>query len=162
VSYNGGAGGLVARPSADERLAERDRHVGATPVQLQHEHFASTNRAQFASANHGLPGITATHRAAAFNAPNSALNHRGAPAGAALNGSTLRQNSAHGGAPGNQAAVEHRAVRTQKMEHAQAIGRPPSTGQPAGMGHPQNVEHAKIQQHENRGGKEAHEEDHHR
>ncbi|MGH8799520.1 MAG: YXWGXW repeat-containing protein [Casimicrobiaceae bacterium] len=172
VGYSGGAGGVVAHATAEERLAEHDRHVSATGAQLQHEHFASTNRAQFASVNHGMPGITATHRAGAFNAPNSALTQSGAPAGTALNGNAFRQNAGRGGAPGNQAAFERRTARvrdgagtplmhapaggsapgparTQQMEHAQALG------------HPQNVEHTKNLQ-EHRGGKEERGEEHHR
>lgn len=150
VSYNGGTGGIVARPTAEERLAERDRHVGATPLQLQHQQSASTNRAQFASVNGGLPGITATRRAAAFSAPGSALTHNGAPAGAALNANTMRQNAARGGgAPGSQPAFDRRAARAregaanpqqtigsqaggqgpnaaraQRMERAQTMGQP--------------------------------------
>ena len=86
VSFNGGAGGTAARPTAQERLAERDRHRAATPVQLQHERLASTNRSQLASVNHGSPTLTATPRAAAFgqarastgaasNAPHVASSH---------------------------------------------------------------------------------------
>ena len=86
VSFNGGAGGTTAQPTAQERLAERDRHRAATPVQLQHERLASTNRSLLASVNHGSPTLTATPRAAAFgqsrpstgaagNAPHVASSH---------------------------------------------------------------------------------------
>ena len=112
VSYNGGTGGVVTRPTAEERLAERDRHVGLTPMQLQHQQFASTNRAQFASVNHGMPGITATHRVAAFNNPGSALTHNGSPAAAALNAGAMHRNAVQGsGAPVGQTALEHRGLR---------------------------------------------------
>jgi hypothetical protein len=63
TSFNGGAGGVRHEPTADERLAERDAHRTATPMQLQHERFASTNRQQFASTNNGAPALTATPRA---------------------------------------------------------------------------------------------------
>jgi hypothetical protein len=63
VSYNGGAGGVHHEPTADERLAERDTHRGATPMQLQHDRIARTNRQQFASVNNGVPAMTATPRA---------------------------------------------------------------------------------------------------
>ena len=155
VSYSGGRGGVVARPNVEERLAERDSHVGATPLQAQHERFASTNRAQFASVNRGQPTITTTHRAAAFNAPGSALTRNGAPAGAALNANATRQNAVRGaGAPGNQAAFERRAggagssqtmthsqgggqtpngLRAQKMDRVQNGGPPQHMGQPTGQ-----------------------------
>jgi YXWGXW repeat-containing protein len=66
VSFNGGAGGTTAQPTAQERLAGRDHHLAATPLQAQHERLASTNRALLASVNHGTPTLTATSRAAAF------------------------------------------------------------------------------------------------
>lgn len=166
VSYSGGAGGIVARPTAEERLAEQDRHVGATPLQLQHERSASTNRAQFASVNQGLPAITSTRRAAAFNAPRSALTQNSAPAGAALNAGAMRRNAVQGAgsAPSVQAPLEHRgprardtagtssgmtggqnpnAARGQRMERAQTMsrssnsGQAQSTGQAQRMGQPQ-------------------------
>ena len=44
VSYNGGRGGINARPTSAEMAANRDHHIGATGMQSQHEHFASTDR----------------------------------------------------------------------------------------------------------------------
>ena len=43
VSYNGGAGGINARPTRFEETAARERHFEATHTQTQHEHAASTN-----------------------------------------------------------------------------------------------------------------------
>lgn len=66
VSYNGGPGGLTARPTAAEMAAERDRHIAATSVQQQHQNLARQNRAQFASFNHGRPNVVATARPSQF------------------------------------------------------------------------------------------------
>src|SRR6266545_990871 len=66
VSFNGGTGGIVAQPTAAERLAEHDRHLASTPIQARHEQAARTDRAQLASVNHGVPKLTATSRPAAF------------------------------------------------------------------------------------------------
>lgn len=77
VSYNGGAGGIAAQPTAEERLAEHDQHRLATPMQAQHERAASTNRAQLASVNHGTPALAATPKAASFK-DRSAVNTQGA------------------------------------------------------------------------------------
>lgn len=63
TSYNGGAGGVRHEATAEERLAEHDTHRSATPMQVQHERYASTNRQQFASTNSGSPALTATPRA---------------------------------------------------------------------------------------------------
>lgn len=66
VSFNGGNGGTRARPTAQEQAAARDPHRGATTLQTQHEHLASTNRALRNSVNHGHPAIAATTRPTAF------------------------------------------------------------------------------------------------
>ncbi len=66
VSYNGGHGGIAARPTSAEQAATRAPHTSPMAVQREHEHAASTNRAQFASVNQGKPGIAATARPAEF------------------------------------------------------------------------------------------------
>ncbi len=70
VSYNGGNGGVSARPTQMERQYENERHVQATGMQTQHEHMAGTNRSLLASANHGRPPIAATSRAGEFSGKN--------------------------------------------------------------------------------------------
>jgi hypothetical protein len=60
ASYNGGAGGIVARPNSQEMIAERDHHVAAIPAQRQNQEAAHQDRSQFAAANHGMPGVAAT------------------------------------------------------------------------------------------------------
>ncbi len=67
TSYNGGAGGINARPTADEEAAAHEHHIDATSAQVQHEHAASTNRAMLASENHGRPAIAATSRPGEFS-----------------------------------------------------------------------------------------------
>ena len=66
VSYNGGNGGVMARPTREEIAAEREPHRAALPMQSQHERAASENRQLFASENHGRPQIAATARPAEF------------------------------------------------------------------------------------------------
>jgi len=67
VSYNGGPGGVRAEPTSVERQAMSERHVEATSMQMQHQNAAATNRALFASENHGRPTIAATPQPGAFN-----------------------------------------------------------------------------------------------
>jgi len=111
VSYNGGAGGINARPTAEEEAATRDRHVAPTSVQVQHRQTASTNRQLFESVNHGKPSIAATPRPAEFSghgvvaAKSAAKNYqpatarsaaapaRGNPAEAARSNTTERSAS---------------------------------------------------------------------
>jgi hypothetical protein len=67
VSFNGGRGGLNVRPSAQEQLAVRDRHMEPLAAQQQQIHMASQNTAMRASVNHGAPAIAATQRPGAFS-----------------------------------------------------------------------------------------------
>ena len=66
VSFNGGKGGTTVQPSAQEKLAATEQHVGLTQQQTEHEHGASQNRELRASFNHGSPTIAATSHAALF------------------------------------------------------------------------------------------------
>ena len=66
VSFNGGPGGIAARPTRDDEAAARDRHFQPTGMQMQHEHAAGNNRALLASENHGRPAIAATQRPGDF------------------------------------------------------------------------------------------------
>lgn len=67
VSFHGGNGGTTAQPTATELAAARQRHTPPTSVQSQQLSMARSNRAQFASVNHGLPTVAATPKPAAFN-----------------------------------------------------------------------------------------------
>jgi WXXGXW repeat (2 copies) len=60
VSFNGGSGGITARPTPEEEAAAHEQHVAAIPTQMQHERTASSDRSLLASENHGKPAIAAT------------------------------------------------------------------------------------------------------
>ena len=66
VSYNGGTGGITARPTAQQEAAANERHIAATSAQTQHERAASHDRSLLASENHGRPPIAATAKPGAF------------------------------------------------------------------------------------------------
>ncbi len=67
VSFNGGTGGVVARPTPTEEAATHEQHVAPLATQTQHQQLASQNRQNFASENHGRPAIAATARAGDFS-----------------------------------------------------------------------------------------------
>jgi len=69
VSYNGGAGGITATPTPQERMAAQESHVPPTPMQREHIQQAARNPALFAKTNGGHPSVAATPRPGAFNAP---------------------------------------------------------------------------------------------
>src|ERR1700674_2273104 len=67
VSYNGGTGGISARPRPQEEASAREQHIPAVAVQTQHVQAARTNPEQRASVNHGKPAVAATPKPGAFN-----------------------------------------------------------------------------------------------
>lgn len=66
VSYNGGNGGINARPSAQEQAAVRERHISPVSAQVQQERTARSDRQQWASVNHGAPAVAATPKPGGF------------------------------------------------------------------------------------------------
>jgi hypothetical protein len=62
VSYSGGPGGVNARPTPEQAAAARESHIPPTAAQTHMVEAARTNRAAFASANHGVPPVAARAR----------------------------------------------------------------------------------------------------
>ena len=67
VSYNGGSGGISARPTPQQEAAGREKHIPAVAVQTEHAQAARTNPEQRASVNHGKPAVAATPKPGAFS-----------------------------------------------------------------------------------------------
>jgi hypothetical protein len=55
VSFNGGKGGVEARPNVQQETAARERHIPAVAAQTSHAQTARANPASRASVNHGQP-----------------------------------------------------------------------------------------------------------
>lgn len=66
VAYNGGPGGIDARPTPQEEQAARERHVGPVAAQEQLMRTARSNPDLRASQNHGRPPIAATPKPTEF------------------------------------------------------------------------------------------------
>jgi hypothetical protein len=62
TSFNGGAGGLQVRPSAQEASFARENHVAATAEQQNHMQMARADRSNLASVNGGRPQNAAFSR----------------------------------------------------------------------------------------------------
>jgi len=77
TSFNGGTGGVQARPSRQEEEYGRERHTAPLDLQNRHERAAAGNRENLASQNHGRPAIAATAR------PGDFSRHAAVPARAA-------------------------------------------------------------------------------
>ncbi|MGA2860089.1 MAG: hypothetical protein ABSE40_24755 [Candidatus Sulfotelmatobacter sp.] len=124
VSYNGGTGGVEARPTPQQESYANERHVGPVAAQVQHVQEARNNPELRASANHGKPPIAATAKPGDFKFGVAASRQAGGeykapPANAA------RSNEAH---PANEA-------RPNTVSHASELQphkfTPPNTGNAA-------------------------------
>jgi hypothetical protein len=141
VSYNGGAGGVAAAPTAQERVAAREQHVAPTPLQREHFQEAAKNPALAARANGGHPAIAATPKPAAFNAPG-VIGARGAaplpphPAGVQGQGAPRINNVTNEPHPAVNPALNP-AVHPGVNPAAQNGGHPPVNATAPNGVHPQ-------------------------
>jgi hypothetical protein len=60
VSYNGGNGGINARPRPEQEAAAHERHIPPLAAQTEHAQMARTDPGQRASVNHGKPAVAAS------------------------------------------------------------------------------------------------------
>jgi hypothetical protein len=67
VAFNGGEGGVAARPTAQEEAYSHETHTPPIAAQVQQQHAASQNKALFASNNHGAPAVAATAKPGEFS-----------------------------------------------------------------------------------------------
>jgi hypothetical protein len=136
VSYNGGNGGISARPTPQEEAAANGRHIPPVAAQTQHMQQARSNPQMRASVNQGKPPIAATDRPGQFSgrgvvaardagAPYHPPANRGGPRGA---------ESAHpeNGRPENAAAAnDTRPAAAVHPRDLPPIQRPmPNSGDP--------------------------------
>lgn len=138
ASFNG-PGGVSARPSAAESAAAREQHIAPTSFQASHERSASSNRANFASVNHGNPAASGWSHAAATHAASSrpaAVASRPAPAMASR--PTSRPASTMAARPSSTAPTSSRPAVTSHasnpVPHANAKAAAPA----AHGGHPEH------------------------
>jgi WXXGXW repeat (2 copies) len=109
VSFNGGAGGVVATPSAAEVRAAHENHVGPSQMQQQHQQAAARDTTMRAAYNHGAPQVAATAKAGVFygkgvvaasrtspQAPHPMAQQHSGGAGQPGHGSYAGQAGAHG------------------------------------------------------------------
>ena len=82
VSFNGGSGGLAARPTPAQLAAAHDPHTPPTSQQVQHVQAAAKDPALALNNNQGHPTVAATARAADFKDPGVVTSHPGQPVAA--------------------------------------------------------------------------------
>ncbi len=88
VSFNGGPGGVRARPTAAQLAAAGGRRVPPTAEQRRHAEAAARNPALALSNNHGHPAIAATARPGRFRGAGVMAAHPGRPVPAVLPSAT--------------------------------------------------------------------------
>ena len=122
VSYNGGNGGMSARPTPEEEAAARDRHIPPVAAQIQHAQAARANPQERASANMGKPSVAATPRPGDFNDRGAVpAKEAGAPYTPANRG-------------GNQGRSENNAAQPKTAVHPRDL--PPLTRSTPNTGNP--------------------------
>jgi hypothetical protein len=131
VSYNGGNGGINARPRPEEEAVAHERHIPPVSAQAQHLQAARSNPEQRASTNRGKPPVAATPR------PGDLRGGKVIPAreaGAPYN--PERNQRAAQPQPNRQAErPDNRNSQPNQIAHASDIPRgarpePPNTGDP--------------------------------
>lgn len=113
ISYNGGHGGLTARPTATQLSYGREHHTGPVAAQLEQERGARQNHSSFASVNHGRPAIAATSRPGEFTGAHTIAARA---AGGSYHAPTVSPREAPG--PSNRGS-ENRA--TEARENTQKV-----------------------------------------
>jgi hypothetical protein len=67
VSYNGGNGGITARPTPQDEVVAHEKHIPPVAAQAQHAQAARAKPELRASVNHGTPPVAATPKPGALN-----------------------------------------------------------------------------------------------
>jgi hypothetical protein len=121
VSYNGGRGGITARPNAAQETAARGRHTPATAAQTGHQQAAGKNHELLASVNHGKPPIAATSKPGEFTAKGAVAAKRAPAENKGIENKTAAARSTE-----NKAAAD-RAAATRSNENKAAENKAAAT-----------------------------------
>jgi WXXGXW repeat (2 copies) len=138
VSYNGGSGGVEARPNSQEESYANQHHVAPVAAQTEHVQGARNNPDLRASANHGNPPIAATAKPSDFKTGVVASRQAGGeykapPANAARGNQAPAGNEAR---PGTESRPSNTTeARPNPNNHASELQAhqytPPNTGNAA-------------------------------
>lgn len=153
AAFNG-AGGVAARPTAQEESYSHENHIQPTANQVSHEQAASSDHSQWASSNHGKPTNVAMDRVGGHS-----FNQQGHLANAVASAKPAAHETPNAGRPNNTAPndraansgkpapVEHSAPKAvnnaaaersgQKTNNAAATDHKPTGAKPAPQEHKQ-------------------------
>ena len=158
VSYNGGEGGITARPTSQEERVGSMQHLAPVAAQTQHIQAAHSNPQLRASTNQGKPPIAATARAGSFSgkevvaAKEAGAPYHPAPTRGGNEPANSNTRAPENPGPENRPSTPTHASELQQHQPANL----PSTGDPkldqkyqqqqAQLAAKQNQEHQKLQQ----------------
>ena len=113
VSYNGGPGGVEARPNSTQLAAENQRRLGPVPEQTQHIQSAESDRRLRASENKGRPEVAATPKPGKFSGGEVV---RASSAGAPYQPPEIKDKSPNRAAPGSMPGGNARGGRQSQED----------------------------------------------
>ena len=119
VSYNGGHGGISARPTAAQETFAHASHTSATAAQTSHQQAARGNREMLASVNHGRPAVAATSKPGEFSG-NGVVAARGATAASRANETKANENKTEANKAAETKATENKAAENKAAENRTA------------------------------------------
>lgn len=126
VSYNGGNGGVTARPTPQQEAYSRQKHTPPVAAQTQHMQAARSDPQMRASANQGKPPVAATEKPGEFKGRGVVTaKEAGAPYHPPAN---------RGGARGTQPAARGENNRPENARPAE--NRPPENHAPENRAEP--------------------------
>jgi WXXGXW repeat (2 copies) len=128
VAFNGGEGGVAARPTHEEEIAEHEHHTEPLAAQTRHEHLASQNKQNFASANHGRPAIAATAKPGVFSGKGVVAAKS---AGAPYKAPAMSPKQARGPSAPTAKHASARANASNRSKPANHPSTPPNKNNPA-------------------------------
>jgi hypothetical protein len=161
VSYNGGNGGVEARPTPQQESYANEHHAGPVAAQVQHVQAARSNPELRASANQGKPPIAATAKAGDFKTGVVASRQAGGeykapPANAARGSETRPANEARPATDNRPNTAEAPRTNSHASELQPHQFTPPNTGNAAtdkkyqqqqdNLAAKQTQDHQKLQQ----------------
>jgi hypothetical protein len=127
VSFNGGAGGVLAHASPGELHAEQERRFGMTAEQRQHEQGAARDNTLRAAYNHGSPPVAGTQHAGTFYGRAVVPAHAPLAAGSSHTALTAQNGHFASAAPGTRgfAGAGYSGSRGESEARSMEAGRAP-------------------------------------
>ena len=119
VSYNGGTGGVAAKPTPAETAAANEPHTPPTQQQVEHGQAAAKNPALALKNNQGHPAVAATPHAGQFSGPGVVAAHPGKPVASAQPESHNPNGSGQPGGANRPATEPQEGAQERTQERSQ-------------------------------------------